>query len=91
MFTVFSPNWNTDAVYDIGVVGFPGPLCLILVYFCQSTLTLTTLDCQKIHWRHTTCMHGKGYSNLQYEKKKIYELSGDYQNTTVQLKMKLKI
>lgn len=46
MFTVFPPKWNTDTVYDIGVVGFPGPLCLILVYFCQSTLTLTTLECQ---------------------------------------------
>lgn len=62
IFTVFPSNWNTDTVYDIGVVGFPRPLCLIVVYFCQSTLTLTTLDCQTIHWRHTTCMHRIGYS-----------------------------
>lgn len=68
MFTVFLPNWNTDTVYDIGLVCFPGPLCPIVVYFCQSTLTLTTLCCQDIHWRHTTCMRWMGYSSLQYDK-----------------------
>lgn len=64
MFTVFPPKWNTDTVCDIGLVCFPGPLCPIVVYFCQSTLTLTTLCCQDILWRHATCMRWKGYSSL---------------------------